>query len=103
MGKEEVEKLKKGLEEYKAKQAAETEVQQLERQRKEFANLGKSAEILLTIKETPEITREGLGQKFGIGLRTVDYHTSKLERAGAISRNGQGFRVLWDEAIIVAT
>jgi len=87
--------------EVKARQAAETEAQQLERQRREFAKLGKSGEILLIIKETPEITREGLGQRVGIGLRTVDYHTSKLEKAGAISRNGQGYRILWDESIIV--
>jgi DNA-binding transcriptional ArsR family regulator len=86
--------------EAKARQAAETKAQQLERQRKEFTKLGKSGEILLIIKETPEITREGLGQRVGIGLRTVDYHTSKLEKAGAISRNGQGFRILWDESII---
>ena len=87
--------------EAKARQAAETEAQQLERQRKEFVRLGKSADILLIIKETPEITREGLAEKCEIGLRTVDYHTSKLEKAGAISRNGQGYRILWDESIIV--
>jgi DNA-binding transcriptional ArsR family regulator len=87
--------------EAKDRQAAETEAQQLERQRKEFAKLGKSADILVTINENPEITKEGIGQTFEIGLRTVDYHLSKLEEAGAISRNGQRFRILWDTAIIV--
>ena len=87
--------------EAKARQAAETKAQQLERQRREFARLGKSAEILLIIKETPEITKEGLGQKLEIGLRTVDYHIAKLEKAGAVSRNGQGYRILWDESIIM--
>ena len=86
----------------KARQAAETEAQQLERQRKRFASLGKSADILVTIKERPGITKEEIGQTFEIGLRTVDYHVSKLEEAGAISRNGQEFRILWDTAIIVA-
>ena len=87
--------------EAKARQVAETRAQQLERQRKEFAKLGKSGDILLIIKETPEITKEELGQTFEIGSRTVDYHIAKLEGAGAISRNGQGFRILWDTAIIV--
>jgi len=86
--------------EAKARQVAETKAQQLERQRKRYANLGKSADILVTIKENPEITKEGLGETFEIGLRTVDYHLSKLEDAGAISRNGQGFRILWDESVI---
>lgn len=87
--------------EAKARQAAETKAQQLERQRREFAKLGKSREILLIIKETPEITRQRLGQELEIGLRTVDYHTGKLVEAGAISRNGQGYRILWDESIIM--
>jgi len=87
--------------EAKARQAAETKAQQLERQRKEFAKLGKSGDILLRIKEMPEITKEGIGQTFEIGSRTVDYHIAKLEKAGAISRNGQGFRILWDTEIIV--
>ena len=87
--------------EAKARQAAETRAQQLERQRKEFVKLGKSGDILLRIKEMPEITKEGIGQTFEIGPRTVDYHIAKLEKAGAISRNGQGFRILWDTEIIV--
>jgi len=87
--------------ETKAQQESEMEAQELEKQRKRFANLGKSADILLTIKEKPAITKEEIGQTFEIGLRTVDYHIAKLEEAGAISRNGQSFRVLWDTAIIV--
>lgn len=86
--------------EAKARQAAETKAQRLERQRREFAKLGKSAEILLIIRETPEITKEGLAQQSEIGLRTVDYHIAKLEKAGAVSRNGQGYRILWDESVI---
>lgn len=89
--------------EAKARQVAETEAQQLETQRKRFVKLGKSADILVTIKEEPEITKEGIGQKFEIGPRTVDYHITKLREAGAISRNGQRFRILWDTEIITKT
>lgn len=88
--------------EERIRQAAETKAQRLERQRKEFAKLGKSAEILLIIKEMPEITKEGLAQQGEIGLRTVDYHIAKLEKAGAVSRNGQGYRILWDESVITS-
>lgn len=87
--------------ETKARHEAEMEAQELEKQRKRFTNLGKSRDILLTIKEMPEVTKEEIGQTFEIGLRTVDYHIAKLEEAGAISRNGQKFRILWDTAIIV--
>jgi hypothetical protein len=87
--------------EAKTRQEAETEAQELEKQRKRFANLGKSKDILLRIKAMPEITKEEIGQTFEIGLRTVDYHVAKLEEAGAISRNGRKFRILWDTAIIV--
>lgn len=86
--------------EAKARQVAETQAQQLERQRKGFGQLGKSADILVTIKEKPGITKEEIGQRFEIGPRTVDYHLSKLEEAGAISRNGQSYRILWDTEII---
>lgn len=86
--------------EAKTRQEAQTAAQRLEKQRIDFASLGKSADILRTIREMPEITRQELGQKFDIGLRTVAYHLTKLEKSGAISRNGQTFQVLWDEAAI---
>jgi len=82
--------------EAKAQQEAETEAQGLERQRKELASLGKSAEILETIREMPGITKEQLGQVFEIGQRTVNYHLAKLEKRGAISRNGDQIRLLWE-------
>jgi hypothetical protein len=82
--------------EAKARQEAETEAQKLERQRRELANLGKSAEILRAIRAMPEITKENLGQRFGIGERTVNYHLVKLEKKGAISRNGGEIRLLWE-------
>jgi len=82
--------------EVKARQEAETGAQRLERQRKELANLGKSAEILRAIWEMPEISKMELGQRFGIGRRTVDYHLAKLEESGAINRNGNQIRLLWE-------
>jgi hypothetical protein len=82
--------------EVKAQQEAETEAQKLERQRRELANLGKSAEILWAIWEMPEISKKELGQRFEIGERTVNYHLVKLEKKGAISRNGGEIRLLWE-------
>jgi DNA-binding transcriptional ArsR family regulator len=84
--------------EAKARQEAETEAQKMERQRRELANLGKSAEILQAIREMPEISKEELGQRFKIGQRTVNYHLAKLEQSGAISRNGDQIRLLWELA-----
>jgi len=82
--------------ETKARQAAETEAQRLERQRRELASLGKSRQILQAIRAMPEITKEELGQRFEIGQRTVHYHLAKLEKRGAISRNGDQIRLLWE-------
>lgn len=84
--------------EARVRRTAETEAQRLARQRKELATLGKSAEILRTIQAMPEITKAELGQKFEIGQRTVNYHVAKLEKVGAISRNGDQMRLLWELA-----
>jgi len=80
--------------EAKMRQEAETDSQRLERQRKEFASLGKSAEILRAIQAMPEITKKELGQRFDIVERTD--HLAKLVSAGAISRNDDQIRVLWE-------
>jgi len=82
--------------EVKARQEAETEAQRLEKQQRELIGLGKSAEILRAIKAMPEINKEELGQRFDIGQRTVNYHLVKLEKRGAISRNGDQIRLLWE-------
>ena len=87
--------------EAKAEQRAAIARQSLEEQRQKLATLGKSLEILRLIAANPGRSQEEIGRIVGRSRRTVGHHMAKLEKAGAISRNGDEVEILWNVAVIL--
>lgn len=85
-------------EEQKAeRQRKRAERQRAQEQRQQLATLGKAAETLRLLAANPRQTQATIGEALGITRQAVGKHIERLEKAGAIKRNGAGtVTVVWE-------
>jgi len=89
---EEKEKTKKAKKEKQAEKRREQEASA----ETLFESLGSAGATLMLYLDHPQMAQKDAAQELGISRQAVGQHLRKLEKAGAIGRNGRGIEVLID-------
>jgi DNA-binding transcriptional ArsR family regulator len=87
---------KRAQEERKAEASRiQAEAREAQARRKQLSSLGKAEATFVKLCQDPGKSLSSIAQELSISRQSVSNHVAKLERAGAIRRNGEGLEILW--------